>query len=131
MHYLKNWLLVIAFIVSSFVLGVFVLQPAFATDPVDELQQQIDDLAKLKKLSEDATKPLEGEIKNLETRINNARAGIANAKKQSEELAKSIDQREQDMGVQYQILARRIGDSYKRERLVSPLLIFLSTGDIY
>lgn len=129
MHYLKNWLLVIAFIVSSFVLGVFVLQPAFATDPVDELQQQIDDLAKLKKLSEDATKPLEGEIKNLETRINNARAGIANAKKQSEELAKSIDQREQDMGVQYQILARRIGDSYKRERLVSPLLIFLSTGD--
>lgn len=129
MHNLQNWLLITAFLLSSLVVGAAALQPVFATDPVDDLQSQIDELAKLKKLSEDATKPLEGQIKNLESRITTARAGIATAKKQSEELAKSIDKREQDMAVQYKILAKRIGDSYKRERLVSPLLIFLSTGD--
>ncbi len=101
----------------------------FAIDPVDDLQRQIDDLGKLKKLSEDATKPLESELKNLESKIKSAQDGIARAKNQVAELGKNIDKREQDMAVQYEILSKRIADSYKRERLVSPLLIFLSTGN--
>ncbi len=100
-----------------------------ASDPVEDLQKQIDDLAKLKKLSEDATKPLESELKNLESKIKSAQDGIIKAKNQVIELAKSIDQREEDLAVQYQILSKRIGESYKRERVDSPLLIFLSTGD--
>jgi peptidoglycan hydrolase CwlO-like protein len=129
MQNLKIWLLICVAALGSLLLGVFVLPQALAIDPVDDLQKQIDDLARMRKMSEDATKPLESEIKTLESRITNAQAGIVSAKKQSEELAKSIDEREQDMAVQYKILTKRIADSYKRERLVSPLLIFLSTGD--
>jgi SpoIID/LytB domain protein len=109
--------------------GVVGQQPAHASDPVEDLQNQINELAKLKKLSEDATKPLESELKNLETKIKNAQDGIIRAKNQAQELAKSIDQREEDLAVQYHILSQRIADSYKRERVVSPLLIFLSTGN--
>jgi len=99
-----------------------------AISPVEELQQQIDELEHLKQLSEDATKPLEGELSNLEKKMAAARQGIKNAKAQAGELAVSIDQREEDLAVQYLILSKRIGDSYKRSRLSSPLLIFLASS---
>jgi len=99
----------------------------WALDPVEELQQQIDELEKMKQMSEDATKPLEQQLSSLETRIRNARNGIANAKDQVEKLSEDIDQREEDLAVQYVILSKRIAASYKRARLNSPLLTFLST----
>jgi len=98
-----------------------------ALDPVEELQQQIDELEKMKQMSEDATKPLEQQLTSLETRIRNARNGIANAKDQVKKLSEDIDQREEDLAVQYVILSKRIAASYKRARLNSPLLTFLST----
>lgn len=100
---------------------------AFATDPVVDLQRQIDDLEKLKQLSVDATKPLEKELSNLESRIKSARDGIASAKRQVEQLSADIDQREEDLAVQYMILSKRIAASYKRARTNSPLMIFLSS----
>jgi len=51
-----------------------------ALDEVVQLQQQISELENLKKLSEDATTPLEGQVKDLESKITNAQAGIAKAK---------------------------------------------------
>jgi peptidoglycan hydrolase-like amidase len=96
---------------------------------VDALQQQIDELAHLKQLSIDATKPLEKELANLETKIKNAQNGIAQAKKQAEALSLNIEEREEDLAVQYEILARRIAEDYKRERVASPFLIFLATND--
>jgi peptidoglycan hydrolase-like amidase len=99
----------------------------WALDPVEELQQQIDELEKMKQMSEDATKPLEQQLSTLETRIRNARNGIENAKLQVKKLSEDIDQREEDLAVQYVILSKRIAASYKRARLNSPLLTFLST----
>lgn len=103
--------------------------PAKAIDPVDELQQQIDDLAHLKQLSEDATKPLESELDNLESKIDNARAGIVNAKKQVENLSKDIDERESKLAEQYMILSLRVADQYKRSRVFSPLMTFFAASD--
>lgn len=103
--------------------------PVRATDPVQDLQTQIDELAKLRKLSEDATKPLQEQVSSLDARIKKARDGIAAAKRQAQELATDIDQREQKLAVQYEILGRRIGAQYKRSRMLSPLLTFLSTQD--
>lgn len=97
-----------------------------ALDPVEELQQQINDLEHLKKLSEDATKPLEGELDNLESRIQNAKSGIVKAKADAEKLASDIEGREEDLAVQYTILSARIAESYKRTRVMSPLLFILS-----
>lgn len=56
-------------------------------DEVEELQRQIDELENLKKLSEDATKPLEDEVNSLDKRIANARYSITKAKQEEEELA--------------------------------------------
>lgn len=97
-------------------------------DEVLELQQQIDKLAELKQLSENATTPLEKEVAGLDARIKRARAGIVSAKKQVEDLASDIDDREEALAVQYIILSRRIAASYKRLRTFSPLLTFLSSG---
>ncbi len=101
----------------------------FAVDPVDDLQNQINELAHLKELSESATKPLEGQLADLDKKIANAQAGITQAKRQGEELSKDIDQREEDLAVQYELLAKRVAVAYKRHRTASPFLIFLSSGD--
>lgn len=101
--------------------------PIFATDPVADLQRQIDELEKMKQMSEDATKPLEKELVTLESKIQNARNGIIAAREQVKKLAQSIDEREEDLAVQYVILSKRIVASYKRARTNSPLMIFLSS----
>jgi peptidoglycan hydrolase-like amidase len=100
-----------------------------ALDPVEELQQQINELEKMRTQSKNATKPLEEQLSSLETRIRNARNGIADAKNQIEELADDIDGREEDLAVSYIILSKRIAASYKRARLTSPLMTFLSTSN--
>lgn len=103
-----------------------VASPVFA-DEVDELQKQIDELEKLKRLSEDATKPLEAEVKSLENRIATARNSIVKAKKEAEELAIQITQKEQDLAVQYQIFSRRVAQQYKRLRTFSPITLVLAS----
>lgn len=100
-----------------------------AEDPVKTLQKQIDDLEHLKQLSIDATKPLESELDNLEGRIQSARNGIAAAKKQAQDLADSINEREEDLAIQYHLLSRRIAEQYKRNRTFSPFMTFLATQD--
>lgn len=124
----------LAIVVSVFLAVVstawLVTAPASrALDPVDELQQQIDELEKLKKLSEEATAPLEAELDNLEQRIKNAEAGIKTAQANSAALAEDIENREEDLGVQYVILSRRIAEQYKQARQSSPLTVFLATRD--
>lgn len=98
----------------------------FALDEVEQLQQQINDLENLKKLSEDATTPLEKEVNTLESRIASARAGIVKAKVGVQTLASSINIRENDLAYQYKILSRRIGDQYKRERQIDTPIIALA-----
>ncbi|MFZ5376378.1 MAG: SpoIID/LytB domain-containing protein [Patescibacteria group bacterium] len=107
----------------------FLVQLVRAVDPVDELQAQIDELAKLRKMSEDATKPLEKELAGIETKIKNARNGIVVAKQKSQELAQNIEKRESDLALQYMIFSERIASQYKRARTFSPILMFLSSGD--
>lgn len=116
-------------LLALFAIFVVFALPAQALDPVEELQQQISELENLKKLSEQATKPLEAELKALNDKIANARQGIVNAKKQVEQLVGSIDQRESDLAVQYLIFSSRIGASYKRARTFSPLMIFFASSD--
>jgi len=100
-----------------------------ALDPVEELQQQINDLANLKKLSENATTPLEKEVATLDSRIKAAENNIAKARQQAADLTKSIAEREQDLAVQYQLFIKRVAKSYKRERTASPFLILLANRE--
>ena len=91
-------------------------------DDIADLQRQIDELENLKKQSEEATEPLEEELKSLDQRIQNARASIAIAKQQ-------IQDREKDVAIQYTLLSGRVAQQYKRSRTFSLLLLlFQSTS---
>jgi len=99
-----------------------------ALDPVTELQQQIDELEKLKQMSEQATEPLQQELDNLENRIASAQAGIESARQEAVNLSENIEEREEELAIQYVVLSKRIGEQYKRSRTLSPLLIFLASN---
>ncbi len=108
--------------------GIFFLLSGMscsAIDPVDELQGQINELENLKKMSEDATSNLEAEVKNLSSRINAARRQVAQIKVQMEELATSIEQREQTREEKTELLGNVVAKTYKSSRQTSPLLILL------
>lgn len=101
-----------------------------ATDPVKDLQHEIDELAKLKSMSEEAAGNLENSVKNLANRIESAQAGINQAQAQADQAAKDIEQREGDLAIQYRIFSQRIADHYKRMRTYSPAMVVLATGDV-
>lgn len=131
-HYRK-----MLFLGSLLIVGLFFLLPwshhlrlAFAIDPVEELQQQIDELEKLKKLSEDATKPLEEQSSSLANRIKNAQAGINTAKANAEELAKDIEAREIELADQVALFSVRVAARYKRSQTTSPLMIFFAQDSL-
>lgn len=96
---------------------------------VEQLQAQIDELAKLRKLSENATAPLEKELDNLENKIESAQQGIERAKRHEQQVAANIEQREIDLAASYQILSLRVVSQYKRSRTLSPLLLLLASSD--
>jgi len=99
----------------------------FAIDQIEELENQIKELRSLKEQSEAATKPLLSELANIDSRIISAQRGIEQAKLQAEQVSEDIDQREEDLAVQYLILSKRIAEQYKRHRVQSPLMIFLAS----
>jgi len=82
--------------------------PLAKADEIDDLQHQIDELAKLKKLSEDATTPLEKQVTDLNSKIQAAQNGIAAAQKQSDDAGKQIAARENTIGTVYSIFSERV-----------------------
>jgi len=99
-----------------------------AANSVEELQKQINELSKLKQMSEEATAPLEAELAGLEKKIDNIEAGLVAAENETKVLGISIDRREEELGVGYKILALRVRSYYKLSRHFSPLLLFLASG---
>lgn len=113
------------FFITALFLALGMVFSAFSpgvlrADEIEELQQQIDELEKLKQMSEAATTPLEEEVENLEQRIRNARAGIAAAKLQAE-------QREEDVALQFTLLSGRVAQQYKRSRTFSPIMLLFTS----
>ncbi len=128
----KNWIgfFAIVFLLMALFSKTVFINPIRATDPVDDLQQEIDELEKMKQMSEEATGNLERSIQDLQSRINNAQAGITQAQQQAEELSQDINNREQELATQYQILNQRVAAHYKRIRTFNPLMIFFATDHV-
>lgn len=101
-----------------------------AIDPVEDLQKQIDELDKLKKLSEDATKPLEQQAGSLANRIKSAQSGIDQAKKNAGKLSNSIDQRENQLADQIAVFSYRVSERYKRSQTTNSLMVFFAKDDL-
>lgn len=104
--------------------------PQAHADEIDDLQRQIDELAKLKKLSEDATTPLEKQVADLDAKIKSAQAGIATAQRQSEEAGKQIKNREATIGSVYAVFSDRVAQKYRTMGKADPFMVFFSTSDL-
>jgi peptidoglycan hydrolase-like amidase len=100
---------------------------AHALDPIEEIEKEKNELQHLLELSATATAPLESQVKDLEARINKAKADIKAAQIQTKNVSDNIDQRELQLATQYQIFTRRVALRYKRHFLSSPLLVLFST----
>lgn len=99
-----------------------------ALDPVEEIGQQIAELAHLRELSEAATAPLEEELEDLESKIAGIEGQLTEADNETERLAEDIAGREDALADQYQLLAVRVRSFYKLSRQTSPLMLFLASS---
>lgn len=97
-------------------------------DEIDDLQRQIDELSKLKKLSEDATTPLEKEVATLEKRMTSAQAGIDQAKKSMIALSATIAEREATLGITFEKFSNRVATQYKRRFIDLPLSVVFASN---
>ncbi len=135
---MKKCQIVNKLLLASLLFGLLVFQSLWfditislsASTTVEQLQSEIDELEKLKKMSEDATGNLEQSVKDLSSRINHAQAGITQAKTQSQELAKSIEEREDTLALQYTILTQRVAVHYKRLRSFNPIMVIFSNNNL-
>jgi peptidoglycan hydrolase CwlO-like protein len=108
------------------VMGMLVFQ--VRADEVEELQKQIDELSKLRQMSEEATKPLESELNTVRTRIEGVKYQLVEADNKTKELEQSILKREDDLAESYQYLSVRVRSYYKLSRQFSPLMTFLAAS---
>lgn len=122
------------FLLLLIVLSTFFLafqSDARAIDPIDDIQNQINEINHLRELSVAATTPLESAVNDLQKKIDKAQADIKAAQAQERDTARAISLRELDLASQYKIFAQRVAERYKRSALNLPLLsIINSTGAI-
>lgn len=100
---------------------------AMAIDPVDELQQQINDNQKMLDMSVNATKPLESEVVKLSQRLQSAQATIRNLQTEQQKKQDEIKEKEADMADQYAIFTSRIDQQYRQTRTMSPIVTLMNT----
>lgn len=93
-------------------------------DELNNIEAQLTDLSNHLLLSQKATTPLEAEVNKLNSQIKNIQLQISVAEQQSEKLSESIESREGDIKIKYQVLSQKIRDYYKKARVYSPLAIF-------
>lgn len=111
-HYFIASLLIV-FLFSTF---------AFAKDEIELISDQIAELEKARRMSEDATRPLEMELGKLDQKLQNTQAAIEKASQNLVILAESIKKREKDFDFRYQLLAKNVAIYYKHLR--SPSLFY-------
>jgi peptidoglycan hydrolase CwlO-like protein len=107
---------------------LFVYLPIAWADELEEITKQLSDLQKAYQQSVEATRPLESELKRLEEEFKNIEKRIGVASEKIKELEASIFEREVDLGVKKEILARRVRSFYISSRRNSPLLVLFSSS---
>jgi len=102
------------------------LPRALALDPVEELQQKIDDTQRLLDLSKNATTPLEAEVKRLAGNIQGAQNQMAALRADQKAKEEKIVEQELEMSDQYALFSARVDRQYRFARTYSPLVVLLS-----
>ncbi len=96
-------------------------------DELQDITKQLEDLQHQLELSVKATTPLEAEVKKLNTQLTSIQNQIKAAEVKTKELAADITEREKQIAVQYTILSAKVRDYYKKMRLYSPIVTFVSS----
>lgn len=121
--YLKTFLVV-------FLVGMIgFLWPVRAEAPEVTLQKEIDELTRLRQMSEQATAPLEAELGGLQNKIKSIRAQLIEADRRVIELEEDIVERSDKLVGSYRVLSVRVRDYYKYSRTSSPLLTLLASSN--
>lgn len=109
-------------------LGIILAQGySVRADEVSDIQAQIDELQNQMEQSIKATTPLESEVSKLNAQIGSIQAQIKKAELEVAKLSESIAERDKKIASQYILLSARVRDLYKKTRLFSPLLVFVSS----
>lgn len=98
-----------------------------AIDPVQDLQNQIDETQRLLEMSLNATAPLESEVEKLSQRMENAQNTIYNLQEQQEQKQAEIAEKELALADHYQVFSQRVDHQYRQARVQSPLLVLINT----
>jgi peptidoglycan hydrolase-like amidase len=109
-------------------LSFFVASGIRATDPVQELQDQINETNKMLEMSVNATKPLESEVKALSTRIQSALKNIATLQAEQKQRTADIATQEKVMAGQYEIFTDRVDRQYRFARTNPMIVRFLNNS---
>jgi len=118
---LKIFLVLVFFAINYSLLTIHYSYPVRA-DELEEIQKQIDDLARQLELSKNATTPLEFQVKDLEAQLDSISARLFG-------LSKDLEKSEDDLIFQKQILARTVRNFYIRGFVDIPLLAIFAADD--
>lgn len=119
--------IVLLFFVILFILPLK-LVPTFAQDAeIEALQQEIDKLNEAKQLSLSATKPLEGQLENLQKQLIQIQYNIELLGQKIIKKEKDLDARTQKIAEQQALLEVRVRSYYIRSFLNSPLAVIFSS----
>lgn len=109
-----------------FALSFLLFAPVFA-DEVDDLQKQIDTLNKAREQSVAATKPLEGQLENLQKQLIQIQINLKALSSKIIDKEKDLQIRAEKVAEQQTLLEARVRSYYIRSYLTSPLVVILSS----
>lgn len=104
------------------ILSLFFTVRAAGADELEEITKQINDLAKQLEMSQNATTPLEAEVKSQESQLASLSARL-------DKIAGELDESEKDLAFQKKVLAKTVRSYYIRSFTDIPLLTLFSADD--
>lgn len=131
---MKKFPVLISVILLLFMISLYVLPytrtPIFAEDDeILALQKEIDKLNEARQMSLSATKPLEGQLENLQKQLIQIQYNIELLSQKIIKKEKDLDARTQKIAEQQALLEVRVRSYYIRSFLNSPLAVIFSQGD--
>lgn len=118
-------LFIVVFLVA---LKLFVVSPVFS-DELDDINKKLSELQSALSSSQKATAPLESQLKSLQTQLAGIEARVAAVERDLSEKKKFIDEGYRDLAKNKDIFNKSVRDYYIKSFLLSPLLVFISSGD--
>ncbi|MBI2596392.1 hypothetical protein HYW46_06725 [Candidatus Daviesbacteria bacterium] len=96
-------------------------------DEVEDLQKQINELEKAKKMSVDATKPLEGQLDSLKRQLAQIQASLYSLSYKISRKEKDLEARTEKIAFQQVLLEQRVRSYYIRSYHTNPLTVLFSS----